>query len=455
MARRTAPEPPQAPWRVTRRELLKVGGVATAGLLVGCPDAPPTARTFGDCCQQPADAGVDAGSLDGSDEDRRRAEDAAAQDGNADGAQEDARIDAGSAVDPPPPVVLLQLSDVHIGAQPYALSAFTVALGGILPTLQPALTLITGDLVDDGEQDSQWQAYRDALDAAGVVATGVLEVPGNHDAKGDADLVRYLAQSLTGQACGGAFGLRDLVVNGRRIRLIAVNTAAGGSWARNLTGYLPTEQVDAVLADLALAPVADHTLIVGHHPLEGATGLAILNTDVELRRLIAATDAEAYLFGHTHQPRMSWDGRCLAGQASTLGNPTLINNAPGFGLLSLDDGVNLRHVPLLKNGDVAEADWPLVLITRPAHAELGGFNPRARTLPRGASQQLLRALVVSPQVPDEVSWQIDGGSWSAMARLGDHYQARFDCPDAAGCTVTVRVRAVGHTRQDSVRIRLA
>jgi hypothetical protein len=439
---------------VTRRELLQAGGVAAAGLLLGCPDAPPAARKFGDCCQVPVDAGTEGGLLDASASPDARAEDAAREAATEDAAEVDAARDGGSVVEPPPPIVLLQLSDLHVGAQPFALSALAVALGEILPAVQPARTLITGDLVDDGEQDAQWTAYRGALDSAGLSADSVLEVPGNHDAKGDPDLARYLARSLTGQACGGTFGVRDLVVDGRRLRLLAVNTAAGGSWARNLTGFLPAEQIDALLADLATAAPADQTIVVGHHPLEGATGLAVLNTDVELRRLIAATDAAAYVFGHTHQPRLSWDGRCLAGQASTLGNPTLVNNDPGFALLSVDDGVRLRHLPVLRDGDVATAVWPLVLITRPADAELGGYNPRALALPRGATAQRARALVLCPQTPDEVSLFVDGGAAIPMSRGDRCYQARFDCPDAASCTLTVRARAMGHTREDAIRVRL-
>jgi predicted phosphodiesterase len=441
--------------RLTRREALQVGGAAAAGLLLGCPDAPPSSRKFGDCCPPLVDGGVDGNALDGTVTADGPAEDGAEDASVEDSARPDAARDAGATLEPPPPILLLQLSDLHVGAQPFAQSALGVALGEILPVVQPHLLLLSGDLVDDGERDSQWQDYAGALTAAGLVASAVLEVPGNHDAKGDGELQRYLAHSLTGQACGGTFGLRELVVDGRRLRLVAVNTAAGGSWSRNLTGYLPAEQVDALLADLALAPAADHVIAVGHHPLEGATGLAILNTDVELRRLIAATDAEAYVFGHTHQPRLSWDGRCLAGQASTLGNPTLINNDPGYGLLSLDGQVRLRHLPVLREDDVASADWPLVLITRPAHAELGGFNPRAQAVPRGAQGQLLRAVVLAPQLPDEVSWRVDDGAWSPMTSSGGSYLARFDCPDASACTLGVRARAVGHTREDAIRVRLS
>ncbi len=425
--------------------------MATAGLLIGCPAKPPTAPGCGQRCDpgDPLDAGAsDAALLDATHVDAH-AEDAGS-------AAEDAGTDAGNPDEPAAPIFILQLSDMHIGSQNFALLAFVAALGEVLPVIQPAITVATGDLVDHGEVADQWLAYRSALDSAGLNAQRFVDIPGNHDAKGDAELAGFLTHSLAGNAGCGMYGYRDLLHDGRRLRLVCTNTASGGNYTRNLTGYLDEEQADALIAALDADPlVPDVSVVLGHHPMNGPNSLALFNTDGQLRRLLARTDACAYLFGHVHAAALDWEGRCLLGQAATLGNPSRFNNTPGYSLFAHDDGPTLRHIAMADQDDSPVVDWPVVVITRPAHATLGDFNPFATALPRASEDQLLRAGVFAPATPDEVSFRVDAGNWQPMqiASWGG-YQARFRTPDASSCAIEVQVRAVGHTRSDQIELRL-
>ena len=448
------------PTRLTRRTFLEAGGVTVLGVGLSCADEPVGALVGGD-------GAVDAGAADaGQIAEDSGARDAAAADARAEvdsgsaadpDAAADAAVDAGTTADPPLPLFFVHLSDTHIGAQALSVATLTYALGEVVSAIAPLATFNTGDLVDDGGQAGQWTEYRDLIDASGMTADDLIEVPGNHDAKNDPDLFSFASHSHAGRAGRGPYGLRHLEIGDRRIRVVRVNTASGGGQARNLTGYLAEAQVDELIADIdADARPVEATIVIGHHPARAPVGLGLLRTDRFLYRLLNHTQALAYLCGHVHVPFARWEQRALMSQADTLGNPALSSNGAGFSVFAIDDGPSAVNVPLRGDASNVHVEWPVVMITRPAKIDLANNNPWAQRLPRASSGHLLRAGVFAPAAPDRVQYRVDGQAWAPMTNAGGSgcYEARFDTPDASTCEVEVEVMAVGHTSSDSVRIDL-
>lgn len=449
---------------LSRRDLLKLGGLSLVGLAAGCPGrtgiAPEKPTSLVDAGAQ-ADAGqVQSEDAGLSDDAAAEQNDAAIDDANnADAAQsEDAgRPDANEQEAPAQPFVLLQLSDIHIGAQAFALNALRVVTQELVPVVNADMNLLTGDLVDQGDDDGQWDDYAATLADSSLDFANSYEQPGNHDSKSDLNLTRFLASTSTGQQTGQLYGYRDVLVDGRRLRLVAINTASGHSWAKNLPGYLDPDQVDDLIAQLAAdSAVPDVTIIAGHHPPTGVNGLAATFTDDDFERLRQACDADAYLFGHVHRFKMSWKDLCLKVQAATLGNPSSTSTNPGFSLVTFDRNLAAQNITLNKDGSEASIDWPIVQITEPTDFDLGGDNPRAPMLFSGRSVEL-RALVFAPEAPDEVSFRVDDGDWQPMqtSNLRDSlYRADWTPPDAESCYLEVRARAMGHTRSHKISLNL-
>ena len=445
----------------TRRDVLKLGGLGLAGLCLGTLGCSVDASLDpNNPYKQPGeDAGMDAGLA--------YPEDAAAlDDASSDSDDPNAQIEDGGQADAaqqsssPQPFVLLQFSDMHIGAQPFATSALRLVVRELIPIVNPDLSLFTGDLVDHGNVDSQWDDYTSILNNAGLDFSTIYEQAGNHDAKSDPDLTRFLNRSVTGLHEGICYGYRDLLVDGRRLRLISINTASGGSWAKNLPGFLDPDQVDDLIAQLEDdSHIPDATFILGHHPVKGfGNSLSTTFTDDDQQRLVTASDADAYLFGHVHKFKLSWQQNCLNVQASTLGNPSTLTPTPGFCLMTFDQGLAVQNINLIKNDhDNAELDWPIVQIIHPVDAALGENNPRANSLAANSESEL-RALICAPEPPDEVSFRVDAGAWQPMTAepsRADLYRANWLSPQANHCILEVRCRAMGHTRSHKIEIRLS
>lgn len=394
------------------------------------PDADPDAADTGpDADPDVADADPDVADTDPD----------AVADAELD-ADADADRDAdGDAAPPIGPVIVLHLTDVHIGAQDMSSPAFELALGEIVGAVAPSMTVVTGDLVDEGYDEDLWLEY----EALAAVASwdAVAEVPGNHDTHDDYDLEGYLAHSIAGRAIGATAYQRAIEAAGRRVRIVGTNTASNDDRLTNLTGYLDASQVDALIEEIAADPEpVDAAVILGHHPKDGLNGLDLWGTSDELERLISASGAWCYLFGHVHLAAMGWYEDTLMVQGPTLGNPSFIARA-GYTLVALDDeGPVARSVDLEVDGASVAAPWPQVLITIPADPELAGDNPHAAPRPRGATGQLLRAAAFSPTPPEAVSFRVDRGPWQPMTAVDRWWEATYDT--TMGGNMRLEVQAV-------------
>jgi len=224
----------------------------------------------------------------------------------------------------------------------------------------------------------------------------------------------------------------------------------------NLTGYLGADQVDELLASIAADPTpVDATIVAGHHPMLGAQGLEVLETDDNLARLLLETDASVYLCGHVHLHDVAWRDRVLHVQGPALGKPSAFIE-PGYFIIGWDDlGISAKHVALEEDGSEATTPWPVVLITRPVDSRLAGENPVDTALPRGSTGHLLRAGVFCPGDPDDVAFRINRGSWMGMTRRWSWYEAEFDTDHGDEMTIEVRALAGGRFDTHEIRVRLA
>jgi predicted MPP superfamily phosphohydrolase len=106
---------------------------------------------------------------------------------------------------------LVQISDTHIGSEWYDEDArFVWVVEEALPVIGPTMVILTGDIVDgsingipaSGQSIEEWNRYREIVDQGGLDTNTYLDLPGNHDAYGSANLVDYLAHSLNGETFG-------------------------------------------------------------------------------------------------------------------------------------------------------------------------------------------------------------------------------------------------------------
>ncbi|MBW2457025.1 MAG: metallophosphoesterase [Deltaproteobacteria bacterium] len=439
---------PQA--SLSRRDLLKLTGGAVAGTVVACSDGSLLSPPHGDAGDPPLpDAGADAGPVLSS------------------SGHPATPLEADAAVaEHLGPIFLVHFSDIHIGSGSLALPALEFGLLSILPAFPLIPVLATGDLIEVGNDVDDWVDYQNAIDGAGLNAEDFIEIPGNHDALLDGNLSNYLLHTLAGRNGHGTCGLYHRLHQGRRIRIVALNTCSAGNPIQDSTGYLQQSQVDELIEQINQdAEPVYATIVLGHHPPSSPLGLGLLGTDVHLRTMLDHTAAAAYLHGHLHMHYTNWEGKTLMAQAPSLGNPSENMpgaEIPGFNIFAIDDGPVAKPVFLSGDSQSLTVDWPLVMITKPANLNLGKSltsntpNPWAQPLPRNSTGNVLHAGVFAPSQTIDVRYQVDGQAWHPMTQVTDYFMAEFDSPDKDSCVITVEAEVLGGGIQsDTIEVELA
>jgi 3',5'-cyclic AMP phosphodiesterase CpdA len=240
-----------------------------------------------------------------------------------------------------PPVLLLQLSDPHVGA-PYAGPDALDRLGELVSVLpaRPDAVVVTGDIAHNAAP-AEYAAAREVLERIGAP---VHALPGNHDDR--AELRR--AFDLPGD------GPVQYVADVGPLRLVVLDSTRPGEDA----GELDAERLawlDATLYDAPTQP----TVIALHHPpivlgipVWDEIGLAGLPAFAEV--VARHPQVQSVVGGHIHRAiAVPFAGRFALSVPSTyLQAPLdfaaetieLVDEPPGYALHELVDGQVVSHV---------------------------------------------------------------------------------------------------------------
>ncbi|HOU54426.1 MAG TPA: metallophosphoesterase [Myxococcota bacterium] len=308
--------------------------------------------------------------------------------------------------------------------------------------VQPEWVVVTGDLTDAspgglipwGPQEGEWRDYRALVEASGMNASVYLDLPGNHDQYNDRGMPHFLQWSIQGAATGRT---QQSVVMGDPdggVHLLGLATP-GNDGAVPPLDNAGLDAGELLFAQQALEDHGDAVahVLFGHHPLDDLT-----YGRQEIEDLMRTWDVAAYLYGHTHKYEASFQGRTLLLNLDSLGKADHNHVA----LLALDGGIlSVRAFDAGK--------WPMILVTVPADAALGGGNPRAPSLPPDWPQCPIRALVFGDQPAGEVTAQVDDREPVPLRPAG---YGRFEGTlDTTGLSVgqhRLRVRAAPWNRGD-------
>lgn len=189
----------------------------------------------------------------------------------------------------PPPVTLLQLTDLHLSAEPGAADrALAAAVATIRAASDVARTavVVTGDLSEDGSRAS-YRRVEAALAPLRDSRSGVIVLPGNHD-----DVAALRDELLQG-------GPVDRVVPLGGARVVCLDSTVPGAHH----GALGDRQL-AWLSGVLRDPYPGGTVLVLHHPPvtfdDPVLERLVLRGADRLGEVIAGTDVRLVLCGHAH-----------------------------------------------------------------------------------------------------------------------------------------------------------
>ena len=348
----------------------------------------------------------------------------------------------------PRPMWILHATDIHIGWAIFADTALTTLVKELVPVIKPTATVITGDVTQSGTA-SNWTSYEKTVKGNVPAYPAYLEVPGNHDMR--TDMGKYfLSHSQTGKAKGGLYGHSDVNAGGGTLRVVRTNTSDHKDKTPRESGYFSSGQLFNLLNKIP-SGTPNHTVVAGHHPVEGVVSLQLLGTDWRMKDLFNKVNAEVYLCGHMHTKWTSWVKNTLVVITPTFGKPETASPTPMYALVGLDTtGPSLRTVSI---GSISliKLPWPKVLITTPAQIDLGFKNPLAKPSYPGKSLAV-RALAFSPKGVTKVEVKAEGGSWAPMTSAsGDLWQATILAPAKTG-NRTLEVKATSPEGSDTHKL---
>ncbi|WP_127579559.1 outer membrane protein assembly factor BamB family protein [Paenibacillus koleovorans] len=172
-----------------------------------------------------------------------------------------------------------QLSDVH---EPIGHNNFLAIINELNTTIQPAFTVVTGDISDHGT-DAQYAQYEDDM---ALIDSPVYTTPGNHDVRwwnsnGKDDFTDRIGSLYSSFNYGGVhFVLLDTTVT------------------LELDEKFSKKMLDWLAVDLQGIPAGMPVIFFAHHPFEiqnNVTGKS------ELLDLVESYNVVAFLSGHLHR----------------------------------------------------------------------------------------------------------------------------------------------------------
>jgi 3',5'-cyclic AMP phosphodiesterase CpdA len=253
----------------------------------------------------------------------------------------------------PPPYLLAQLSDLHLGDDPKRgadpTSSLEAVLAGLarLPNPLDAI-VVTGDVSDHGKR-KEYRLARELLDATGVP---VHVMPGNHD---DRAKLRE-AFALPGEGDAPI----DYEVDLGPLAMVVVDSTAPGEEEPGRFALAQLKRLDRVLTDLGEKP----TIIAMHHSplptaMPGWDGANLIPAEDRALAEVIARHPQVRLIigGHLHRVATSTlAGRPVLAAPSTylqarpdfaIDRVKMYAGAPGFAIHAFNDGALSSQVEIV------------------------------------------------------------------------------------------------------------
>ncbi len=311
----------------------------------------------------------------------------------------------------------MHIADSHIGATifegPNDTEHLEYVLNDAVTVIDPTFVVNTGDLVDGslndipawGQEQAEWDAYKQIYTQAGMTPSFYFDLPGNHDGYDDIGMLFYLTDSMQGQHNSELFVSWTVGLPLGEYYFFGLNTAGNGSGKWFEDPEVTPDELTALETGLLNHASAQLTFALGHHRLDQP------DNGHQVAQLLKHAGGGFYLHGHVHSysEYLQGDGSIVVNQIDTLGKKNYNNIA----VAAID------HNSLMYRATDVVAPWPLILITAPASRWLRGnadLNPFAYEVCKDRPDNPVRALVFADETPTEV-WVEIGGSASAQMSL--------------------------------------
>ncbi len=281
----------------------------------------------------------------------------------------------------------MHISDTHLGTEFYSEDArFRWALEEAQAVIEPLFVVNTGDLVDgspngvvtSGQDEGEWQLYRSILDDTGMTPDFYIDIPGNHDAYGDADLAYYLQYSLHGSTEHKLTWSMELDLGFGQYFFYGTATC-GEDGARFLEHpEITDEELQEMASELQAHDGHRLIFVFGHHPIRTPANGDQAHALLEQHKAF-------YFHGHVHEYKSYLDGQVCTYEVGSLGKQTTRNLA----VVAVDnDAVSYAATD-------SDNPWPLVVVTAPVASRFtnGDPNPYAYEVCNTAAAVPVRALV--------------------------------------------------------------
>jgi hypothetical protein len=360
----------------------------------------------------------------------------------------------------------MQITDTHVSTwfnNDYG-NRLVWSLTDAADVIAPWFIVATGDLTDStngfnylsGPQLGEWLEYRGYLVDSGMTPDFYFDLPGNHDAYSDGNLVYYQSHSFSGQAFQTTQPAWAIQMPYGRYGFIGAATPDnnGPPWPGDGTVLLDWERDEIAQHYADLGPF-EFSMLFAHHPLDQVGGLdALLD-------FLADEDTRYYACGHEHDAIVRIEsGQVVEFRTNSMGQATE-NTLTVFAL----DHNGLSHATTGTSDP-----WPLVLITTPIAARFETpdkaegsralvENPYAPPVPKQCQQAPVRALVFDVESVSAVQMQVDSLGWVAMTRreqVPNQWRGSFDARGLSVGYHTLTVQASGGgQRSQSVSFQVA
>jgi metallophosphoesterase superfamily enzyme len=270
---------------------------------------------------------------------------------------------------------ILHISDSHIGSEWYPEDeSFIWALNDAVHIIQPDLIVNSGDLCDgsisgipaSGQEEEEWQLYRQIVDDAGMTSDYYIDIPGNHDLYGDPGFSFYLAWSLNGTDYGSVTRSHPMEFAFGKYFIYGCSTAGDEGRRFVQQNEFSQEELDELQAELTANDDSQLSLVFGHHPPGDPE-------NADQAREIMKEHNSIYFHGHSHTYDEYIYNDLLTYQVDSLGKTDRDNVA----IISVDN----NYVAY----EVTDSDdpWPFIVISAPADVKLKSGDAHPYSYPIG------------------------------------------------------------------------